>query len=98
MPRLLMRALVLVALCAAVASALAACGSSNGGDTTAAAADSGKDGHRGGTLTLLTSQDVQSLDPGITYSTATRRTTRPTSSPTSPPARRRSHLTARRSR
>jgi peptide/nickel transport system substrate-binding protein len=63
-----MRALVLVALCAAIASALAACGSSNGSDTTAAAADSGKGGHRGGTLTLLTSQDVQSLDPGITYS------------------------------
>lgn len=68
MPRLLMRALLLVVLCAAVASTLAACGSSNNGDTTAATTDSGKGGQRGGTLTLLTSQDVQSLDPGITYS------------------------------
>ena len=48
------------------ATALSACGESgdNGG---AAGTDDGADGRRGGTLTVLTSQDVTSLDPGITY-------------------------------
>lgn len=64
----LVRALLLAVLSAAAALALAACGSSGGGDQTAATADDGKGGARGGTVTLLTSQDVQSLDPGITYS------------------------------
>jgi peptide/nickel transport system substrate-binding protein len=66
MPRLVLRAL-LVVLPAATALALGACGSSNSGSTGAATADNGAGGQRGGTLTLLTSQDVQSLDPGITY-------------------------------
>jgi peptide/nickel transport system substrate-binding protein len=63
-----MRALLLVAACATVALTLAACGASDSGSTGAATVDSGTGGQRGGTLTLLTSQDVQSLDPGITYS------------------------------
>jgi peptide/nickel transport system substrate-binding protein len=64
MSRFVMRALLLVLLCATAALALGACGSS---DTTGTAED-GAGGQRGGTLTLLTSQDLQSLDPGITYS------------------------------
>lgn len=48
--------------------ALAACGSSNdNGGGAAATADDGAGGHRGGTLTVLSTQDVTSLDPGITY-------------------------------
>jgi peptide/nickel transport system substrate-binding protein len=65
MPRCVKRALPLLVLTAALA--LAACGSSTHGGGTAATADDGAGGHRGGTLTLLTSQDVQSLDPGVTY-------------------------------
>lgn len=66
MPRLLVRVLLLGALCATAALALAACGSS-GGNTTATSGD-GAGGKPGGTLKLLTSEDIQSLDPGITYS------------------------------
>jgi peptide/nickel transport system substrate-binding protein len=68
MPRLPIRVLVLGALCAALTFALGACGSSDSGGGGSTTVDDGSDGHRGGTLTLLTSQDVQSLDPGITYS------------------------------
>lgn len=64
MPRPLMRALTAVALCATTALVLAACGSSGNGSATG---DTGKGGHRGGTVTLLTTQDVTSLDPGVTY-------------------------------
>jgi peptide/nickel transport system substrate-binding protein len=46
---------------------LSACGSSNNGGGSAATADDGAGGHRGGTLTVLTSQDISSLDPGVTY-------------------------------
>lgn len=67
MPRLVMRALLLVISCVTVMLALAACGSSDGEGTGAATVDDGANGSRGGTLTLLTSQDVQNLDPGITY-------------------------------
>jgi peptide/nickel transport system substrate-binding protein len=59
------RALPLFMLTAALA--LSACGSSNNGGGSAATADDGAGGHRGGTLTVLTSQDVASLDPGVTY-------------------------------
>lgn len=68
MPRSVMRALLLVALCVSVALVLAACGSSDGGGGGTATVDDGSGGRRGGALTLLTTQDVQSLDPGITYS------------------------------
>ncbi len=67
MPRPAIRALSLGALCVTVTIALTACGSSDSGNTGTATADDGAGGHRGGTLTLLTGQDVQSLDPGITY-------------------------------
>lgn len=67
MPRTVKRALPLVLLCVAVATALGACGSSGGTGGTGATADTGAGGHRGGTLTVLTSQDVSSLDPGIAY-------------------------------
>jgi peptide/nickel transport system substrate-binding protein len=67
MPRPAKRALVLAVSSALAAAALSACGSSNGTSGTEATADNGAGGHRGGTLTILTSQDVQSLDPGITY-------------------------------
>ncbi|HZV72316.1 MAG TPA: ABC transporter substrate-binding protein [Conexibacter sp.] len=66
MPRPVIRALLL-ALSATAALVLAACGSSTSGHAGAATVDNGKGGHRGGSLTLLTSQDVASLDPGITY-------------------------------
>ncbi len=65
MPRPVKRVLPLALLTAALA--LAACGSSNNGSSTVATADDGADGRRGGTLTVLTSQDITSLDPGITY-------------------------------
>ncbi len=68
MPRPRMRALLLVLSALLAALALGACGSSGGGSTGAATVDNGAGGQRGGTLTLLTSEDVQSLDPGITYS------------------------------
>jgi len=67
MPRLVKRALLPLLLTALAALLLSACGSSNKNGGTAATADTGAGGHRGGTLTLLTSQDVTSLDPGITY-------------------------------
>jgi len=57
----------LVPLCIAAAIALSACGSSNTNGGTGVKADNGAGGHRGGSLTILTSQDVASLDPGITY-------------------------------
>jgi peptide/nickel transport system substrate-binding protein len=66
MPRPVKRALPLLTLCTAVL-ALGACGSSSNGGGAAAKVDNGSGGHRGGTLTLLTNQDIQSLDPGITY-------------------------------
>lgn len=68
MPHTLVRALLLGALSVTAALVLAACGSSDGDSGSPATVDSGKDGRQGGTLTLLTSQDVASLDPGITYS------------------------------
>jgi len=61
------RALSLVSLCIAAAIALSACGSSTTTGGTGASADNGAGGHRGGSLTVLTSQDMASLDPGITY-------------------------------
>ncbi len=67
MPRPVKRALPLALLCTAVATALGACGSSGGNSGTGATADTGAGGHRGGTLTILTSQDVASLDPGSAY-------------------------------
>lgn len=65
MPRPVKRALPFVLLIATLA--LSACGSSGDNGGTAATADDGAGGHRGGTLTILTSQDIQDLDPGITY-------------------------------
>jgi peptide/nickel transport system substrate-binding protein len=56
------RALATCALGLLVSVALAACGSSGVSSTT------GAGGHRGGTLTLLTEEDIQSLDPGVAYS------------------------------
>jgi peptide/nickel transport system substrate-binding protein len=67
MPRPPKRALSLLSLCTTLALALGACGSSDTGGGTTATADDGAGGQRGGTLTLLTSQDIQSLDPGVTY-------------------------------
>lgn len=66
MPRLAKRVLPLILLTALV-MLLAACGSSGDDGGTAAPADDGASGKRGGALTLLTTQDIQSLDPGITY-------------------------------
>jgi len=68
MPHSLVRAILLGVLSVTAALVLAACGSSGDDGGSAATVDSGKDGRRGGTLTLLTSQDVANLDPGITYS------------------------------
>jgi peptide/nickel transport system substrate-binding protein len=68
MPRLVLRALLLVIACVTVTLALVACGSSGDDGKDAATVDDGAGGARGGTLTLLTSQDIQNLDPGITYS------------------------------
>lgn len=68
MPHSPMRALLLGVLSVTVALVLAACGSGDDNGGSAATVDGGADGRRGGTLTLLTSQDVQSLDPGVTYS------------------------------
>ncbi len=68
MPQTLVRALLLGLLSVTAALVLAACGSGDGDGGSAATADSGADGRRGGTLTLLTSQDVANLDPGVTYS------------------------------
>jgi peptide/nickel transport system substrate-binding protein len=65
MPRFVQRALPMLLLVTALA--LGACGSSNTNGGSAATADDGAGGHRGGTLTVLTSQDIGSLDPGITY-------------------------------
>jgi peptide/nickel transport system substrate-binding protein len=62
----LARAPLAAALCVTAALALAACGS--GGSTTGATNDNGAGGKTGGTLKVLTSQDAQSLDPGVTYS------------------------------
>jgi peptide/nickel transport system substrate-binding protein len=62
MPRLVKRAPLV--LLTALALILGACGSS---DNDGGTADDGRSGKRGGTLTLLTSQDISSLDPGITY-------------------------------
>jgi peptide/nickel transport system substrate-binding protein len=67
MPHTLARALLLGVLSVTAALVLAACGSSESDGGSAATVDSGANGRRGGTLTLLTSQDVQNLDPGITY-------------------------------
>src|SRR5205807_1160473 len=54
MARILVRTLLLSALCATAAIALAACGSSH---------NNGVAGKRGGTLRLLTNEDIASLDP-----------------------------------
>lgn len=67
MPRPVMRVLPSFLLTAAMALGLGACGSSGGDGGTAATTDDGAGGVRGGTLTVLTSQDIQSLDPGVTY-------------------------------
>jgi len=67
MARTLTRAFPAIAACAALALGTGACGSSSGGGTTAGS-DDGAGGAPGGTLTILTSQDAQSLDPGVTYS------------------------------
>lgn len=67
MRRPVKRAIPLAMLCTLVAGALSACGSSNTNGGTGVNADNGAGGHRGGSLTILTSQDVASLDPGITY-------------------------------
>jgi len=56
MPRFPLWALCAL-LCALATPAIVACGSDDKGG-----------GARGGTLTVLTSQDVSSLDPGVTYS------------------------------
>lgn len=66
MPRLVKRALPLVLL-TVLTLALAACGSSDNEGGSATTADDGSGGRRGGTLTILTAQDISSLDPGITY-------------------------------
>src|SRR5215212_3433593 len=66
MPRSANRALPAL-LSTAVALLLGACGSSTDGGGTSTSVDDGGGVHRGGTLTVLTSQDVSSLDPGITY-------------------------------
>lgn len=68
MPHTLVRALLLGVLSVTFALVLAACGSSDGDGGSTATVASGENGRRGGTLTLLTSQDVANLDPGITYS------------------------------
>jgi peptide/nickel transport system substrate-binding protein len=60
MARALVRALLASALCTTAAVALAACGSSHGNATG---------GKQGGTLKLLTNQDITNLDPGIAYNT-----------------------------
>lgn len=78
MPRISRQALSTALLCAVAMPLLAACGSDGDGAGTGVTAG---DGERGGTLEVLTSQDVGSLDPGVTYSsldfnvlTATQRT------------------------
>lgn len=68
MPHPLVRALLLGVLSILAVLALAACGAGDGDGGSAATVDDGKDGTRGGTLTLLTSQDISNLDPGVTYS------------------------------
>jgi peptide/nickel transport system substrate-binding protein len=65
MRRFVQRALPLLALI--TVAALSACGSSDNAGGSGATADDGAGGRRGGTLTVLTSQDITSLDPGITY-------------------------------
>jgi peptide/nickel transport system substrate-binding protein len=60
MARTLVKTLVVSALSVTTAAALAACGSSHSQQVP---------GKKGGTLKLLTNEDVASLDPGITYST-----------------------------
>jgi peptide/nickel transport system substrate-binding protein len=64
MGRLPIRALATGSLSTLAAFALAACGSSGAG-THSSGATTG--GHRGGTLTMLTNEDVQGLDPGMAY-------------------------------
>ncbi len=68
MPRMLGRTLTGTAALLSIAATLTACGGGGGGDQRAASASDGAGGTRGGTLKILTSEDVQSLDPGITYS------------------------------
>jgi peptide/nickel transport system substrate-binding protein len=63
MTRIPVRALAMAAVSALTVVALAACGSSGGSSTS-----TGGGGQRGGTLTLLTAEDISNLDPGITYS------------------------------
>lgn len=73
MPRIVVRTLLASVLCMALATLLAACGSDSDGDDgaraqTTATADDGSGGERGGTLTIVTEEDIQTLDPGGTYS------------------------------
>ncbi|ADB54289.1 ABC transporter substrate-binding protein [Conexibacter woesei] len=75
MPRLVVRTLIASLLCMTLASTIAACGSGDddgggGNARTTARADSGAGGRRGGTLRVLTEEDVSGLDPGVTYSSA----------------------------
>jgi peptide/nickel transport system substrate-binding protein len=65
MRRSVQRALPLLLLMTTMA--LGACGSSNDNGGSAVTADNGAGGHRGGAVTILTSQDIANLDPGITY-------------------------------
>lgn len=70
MPRTVVRTLLVGVLCMAAALSLAACGSGDSGGTdasTTATADDGAGGRRGGTLRILTEEDVTDLDPGRTY-------------------------------
>lgn len=73
MPRLVVRTLIASLLCMTLASLIAACGSGDdGGDggRTTARADSGAGGERGGTLRVVSEDDLGDLDPGMTYSSA----------------------------
>lgn len=77
MPRNVVRTLLAGLLCMTLATLFAACGGSDGdgGDGsastgTAAQADSGSGGRRGGVLRVVTEGDFQSLDSGVTYSSA----------------------------
>jgi peptide/nickel transport system substrate-binding protein len=64
MPRFPLRGFAATLLCAAAIPVLAACGSDGKGATASVDGDA----KRGGTLEILTTQDPQSLDPGVTYS------------------------------
>ena len=67
MARTVPRALLTGLLCVTVGALAAGCGSSGDPSDTTAGRDGGK---RGGTLRVLSEEDVSPLDPGITYSSA----------------------------